>query len=98
MYKDLITYELAENYSQERLLKVAKDIIDNWMKKLPGFIKWEICLNPDGSYTDIVHWSDKESAKNAEKEMSNIPNAIEWMSCYKPGSISSKELKVLQEF
>lgn len=98
MYKDIINYELAENFSQERLLNVAKDIIDNWMKNLPGFIKWEICQNQDGSYTDIVHWESKESAKNAENEMRNIPNAGEWMSCYKPGSINSKSLNVLQEF
>jgi len=98
MYKDIITYELAEDFSQERLLTVAQDIIDNWMKKLPGFMGWEICQNKDGSYTDIVHWKDLASAKAAEKEMANIPNASEWMSCYKPGTIKAQNLNVLKAF
>ena len=98
MYKDIITYRLAENFSEDRLLKVAQDIIDNWMKKLPGFESWEICKNENGDYTDIVCWKDKASAKAAEKEMMNIPNASEWMSCYEKGSIKSQNTSVIQKF
>lgn len=98
MYKDIITYELAENVTQAHLLKVAKQVIDNWMKKQVGFIKWEINTNNAGSYTDIVYWESKEAAKTAEKEMANIPNAADWFACYKQGSISSKNLVAIAEF
>lgn len=98
MYKDLISYELADGVSEEHLLNIAQNIIESWMKKLAGFIKWEICQNKDGSYTDIVHWESIEAAKKAELEMANIPNAGEWMACYKPGSIKSKSINVLQSF
>lgn len=98
MYKDIITYELADNVTQAHLLKVAKQVVDKWMKKQAGFIKWEINTNNTGSYTDIVYWKSKEAAKTAEKEMANIPNAADWFACYKEGTISSKNLARIAEF
>lgn len=55
MYKDLISYELAEGKTQEQLLDVAQRIIVEWMKKLPGFIKWEIHESDNGVFYDIVY-------------------------------------------
>ncbi len=98
MYKDIISYELAEGVSKQHLVKIAGQIVKDWMKNLPGFIKWEIHTNNDGSFTDIVCWKSKEDAKNAEKEMVNIPNASDWYACYKEGTISSKNLTVMAEF
>ena len=98
MYKDIITYTLADHTTKEDLLKIAKQIVNDWMKKQPGFIKWEIHTNNNNSFTDIVYWESQEDAKNAEKEMVNIPNVNEWYGCYKQGSISSKNLYLIAEF
>ena len=97
MYKDIISYQLADNISQEQLLQIAQRVVDEWMKNQPGFIKWEIHTNSDGSYTDIVYWQTKEDAKAAETEMGNIPNGAEWFGCYKEGSISSKNIISIAE-
>ena len=98
MYKDSISYELADGVTQQQLLEVAAQIVNDWMKKLPGFIKWEIHTTNNKTYNDIVYWQSEEAAKNAEKEMANIPNAADWYACYKPGSISSKNLTLLTTF
>ncbi len=98
MYKDIISYELAENVSKEHLLKIAQQIVNDWMKKQPGFIKWEIHNNSDGSFTDIVYWESEQAAKNSEKEMVNIPNASDWFTCYKEGTITSKNLTLIGAF
>lgn len=98
MYKDIITYQLAEGVTQQQLLHVAGQIVEDWMKKLPGFIKWEIHRGQDGQMTDVVYWESKEAAKNGEQEMGNIPNAADWFMCYQPGSISSKNLTLVAEF
>lgn len=92
MYKDIIDYELAENVSEEQLIRVGGQIVEDWMKKLPGFVSWEISKDKDSNYTDIVTWASEEDAKNATKEMANIPNATDWYACYKEGSIKSKNL------
>ena len=98
MYKDIITYQLADGVTEEHLLNVAGQIVESWMTKLPGFIKWEIHKNSTGDYTDIVYWNAKEDAKKAEKEMINIPNANDWYECYKDGSIESNNLEEIGRF
>ena len=54
-YKDVITYELSPQTSEGKMLKIAKQIVENWMKHQYGFIKWEIHSNNDGTYTDVVY-------------------------------------------
>ena len=98
MYKDIISYELAENISREHLLKIAKQIVSDWMKDQPGFMKWEIHTDNNGKYTDLVYWQTENDAKIAEKQMANIPNAADWYNCYKEGTISSKNLLTIAEF
>lgn len=98
MYKDIITYELADNSTEEQLLKIAGQIVKDWMEKQPGFLSWEIHTNNDGSYTDIVYWEDAAAAKKANDNMVNIPNAAAWYGCYKQGSISSKNLSLVSKF
>jgi hypothetical protein len=98
MYKDIINYELAENVSMEQLIKIARDIVDSWMKNQTGFIKWDIHTHKDGSFTDIVYWENEEAAKLAEANMANIPNAGDWYGCYKEGSITSKNLSLVASF
>lgn len=97
-YKDIITYELALGISEQELMHVAKQILDTWMSKQPGFLKWEIHSNLSGGYTDIVYWESKESAKKAEASMKDIPNADEWYKCYKTGSIKSVGLNLIGVF
>ena len=96
MYKDIISYQLE--VTEEHLLRVADQIVESWMTKQPGFIKWEIHKNNTGGYTDIVYWNSKEDAKRAEKEMVNIPNANDWYGCYKDGSIESTNLEEIRRF
>ncbi len=98
MYKDIITYKLADGVTEEHLLNIASQIIETWMRKQPGFIKWEIHKSNAGNYTDIVYWESKADAKTAEKEMANIPNANDWYACYENGSIESKNLEMIGTF
>lgn len=98
MYKDIISYALADGVTKEHLLKVAEEVVNGWMKKQSGFIKWEINSDKEGAFVDLVFWESKEAAKLAEKEMVNIPNASEWFGCYKQGSISSRNIDLIASF
>lgn len=99
MYKDIISYELADGIDEVHLLQVSSEIIESWMSKQTGFIRWEINKNVnDNTYTDIVFWESKEDAKNSEQQMMNIPNAADWMACYKEGSINCLNIEELATF
>lgn len=92
MYKDLLSYKLADGITEDHLIKVSQKIIESWMKNLEGFISWEINKNDEGGYTDIVCWKNKDLAKEAEKKMCEIPNAEEWYNCYEKGSMKAVHL------
>ncbi|MDA7501767.1 hypothetical protein N8482_00670 [Chitinophagales bacterium] len=98
MYRDIISYELAEGVSHDHLLKVAQKVTRDWMKKQPGFMSWKISKAEDGTYCDIVSWTSKEAAKIAEAKMGEIPTATDWFACYKEGTISGKKLVHLGTF
>ena len=98
MYKDIISYELADDVEIDQLISIAKEIVDDWMKNQPGFLKWEIHSNEDGTYTDIVYWKSKEAAKKAELAMVNIAQAADWFDCYKTDTITSKNLTTVASF
>lgn len=98
MYKDIISYQLADGTTEEHLLKIAGEVADSWMKQQPGFIKWEINSNKDGHFTDIVYWESEAAAQKAELAMANIPQSGKWYGCYKPDTIATKKLTQLAEF
>jgi len=99
VFKDIITYELDDGIDEQQLLAVAGEIIDSWMSKQEGFIRWDIHKDTIGDgYTDIVYWETREAAQAAEQQMANIPNAADWFSCYKEGSIGSQNLAQIGSF
>jgi len=99
MFKDIITYELDDDVDEAYLLEIAGEIIESWMSKQPGFIQWDIHKDSIGEgYTDIVYWETREATQEAEQQMGNIPNAADWFSCYKEGSIGSQNLQQLGSF
>ena len=99
MFKDIISYELDDGVDEEHLLKIAGEIIESWMCKQAGFIQWDIHKDAIGDgYTDIVYWETREAAQAAEQQLGNIPNAADWFSCYKEGSIGSQNLKQIGSF
>ena len=98
MYKDVISYRLAENILEDHLLEVAADVLENWMSRQSGFVRWEIHRASDGGYTDIVYWESKDDAGKAQADMVNIPNADDWFSCYEEGSITSNNLYQVATF
>jgi hypothetical protein len=98
MYKDIINYKLADGITEEHLLKVAGQILSEWMKDLDGFLGWEINKNNTGGYTDIVSWESKEAALAANEEMKNIPNSMDWYACYKMETIKSHNVTLLGKF
>ena len=98
MFKDVIRYELAEGISEQHLLRVAQEVFDSWMSKQAGFQAWEISKDQNGEYADLVYWDSEADAKNAQKEMANIPNAAAWFGCYKPDTIKGQRLNLLKRF
>lgn len=60
------------------------------MSKQKGFIKWEIHVDEDGEYFDLVYRESKAAADKANEEMANVPSSEARFACYDMTSINSK--------
>ena len=99
MFKEIVKYELNENIDEEHLLKISAKVIELWLSKQEGFVRWDIHKNTDGpGYTDTLYWNTKADAKAAEESMPTIPNAVEWFFCFKDGSMQVEGLELLGSF
>jgi len=98
LYIDLISYQLAEGVTEHHLREVAERIHNEWMKRQPGFLKWEITKGENGTYTDFVYWESQEAAGESEQRMKDIPNAEEWHACYRFDSIKNQKLYPIAGF
>jgi hypothetical protein len=97
MYIDVISYQLAEGFTEGDLKNAANDILEVWMKKQQGFLGWDINKNNDG-YTDFVFWKDKASADKATVNMKDIPKDHIWTICYNMQTVKSKNLNSIFSF
>lgn len=95
MYKDIISYELAEGITEEHLFEVAEKVYNDWMKNQRGFLGWEINKNSNGSYTDIVMWESKEDNELSNKNMSSMEHSGDWIACYNMSTVKSFNLQRL---
>ncbi len=99
MYIDLIRYNLAAGITSDMLRDAAENILESWMKKQPGFIRWEItCIEEGKPCLDLVYWKDQASAEAATKNMGQIPPDHPWLACYDMTSITSEKTSQLFVF
>ena len=97
MYKEIISYNLAEDKDEIQLQEIAQKIITQWMKHLPGFISWEINKATIG-YSDIVTWESKQHAQQGHVAIKNIDSNLlqEWQSCYGSPTIDMQSLEQIR--
>lgn len=93
MFVDIISYRLALGTSREDMLHAAGSILETWMKKQEGFLRWDIGEAKNGEYIDLVFWKDESSAQKAEQNMKEIPGDHPWLHCYEMSSIQSQKIK-----
>lgn len=98
MYKDLISYSLAQWVTHEQLATIADKVWTDWMSGQEWCVGREINTDNDGGYTDIVYWMSKDAADKAQEAMWNNPHAEAWYACYDMSSISSKGLTAQTTF
>ncbi len=60
---ELVTFRLASGDAQSFV--AANGMINDWLRKQPGFISRRLGQKSDGSWVDVLLWSSDEAAKTA---------------------------------
>lgn len=94
MVIDVIRYKLANGINEDFLKESASNILETWMKKQKGFIKWEINKLEDG-YIDLVYWNSVDDIQLANTKMGEIPKDHNWFKCYDMSSVTAQKAELL---
>jgi hypothetical protein len=81
---ELVQNKLKTDANEDDFLKSLKPVLDNFLKKQPGFQKpWEIYKSEDGTWTEIVsgkQWNTQSKRKTLQFTDLVKSSLITWMN------------------
>ena len=70
---ELAPFRLRDGVTDVELLEAAAAIQRDFLDRQPGFLRRELARGEDGTWTDVVHWSDAGAAHAAMHAAANSP-------------------------
>lgn len=68
------SYSLMPGIDEREFVRAADDAMMA-LRRQHGFLARSIARAEDGSWTEIVHWLDRDSARTASERLATNPNA-----------------------
>jgi len=65
---EVVVFKTIPGFTKQEVIEAAK-AVNPVVEKFNGFISRKLAVNEDGTWTDIVYWTDLESAKQAGEEV-----------------------------
>ncbi len=64
---ELVTFRLARGSGRDFI--DANAMVNDWLRRQPGFVARHLAERDDGSFIDIVFWQDRDAALAASGKM-----------------------------
>jgi len=65
---ELVIFKTKPEFSQKEVIEAA-NAVNPVVKVFKGYISRKLAVSKDGTWTDIVYWTDLESAEHAANEI-----------------------------
>ena len=65
---ELVIFKTKPEFCQKEVIEAA-NAVNPVVKKFKGYISRKLAVSKDGTWTDIVYWTDLESAEHAAQEV-----------------------------
>ena len=66
-------FTLKPGADEATLLRLSKDLQDEFLTKQPGFVRRELVNNGERDYVDLVWWSSMKAATTAMEAVAKSP-------------------------
>lgn len=83
---ELVTFRTTE-IEPERFVAANAEVND-WLRRQPGFVARHLAARDDGSWVDVVLWTDREVATQAATKLMEEIGKCEAMAAIDPQSIA----------
>ena len=75
---ELVLFKIQGNHTDEEIIQAASKL-NEFVKKQPGFISRTLSKAEDGTWKDLVLWTDLESAQKAGEKVMSESCAVDFM-------------------
>lgn len=65
---EIVIFKTKPNFTQKEVTEAA-NAVNSVVEKFKGYISRKLAVSKDGTWTDIVYWTDLESAEHAAQEV-----------------------------
>lgn len=89
---ELVTFRTTE-IEPERFV-AANAEVNNWLRRQPGFVTRHLAAKDDGSWLDVVLWTDREAAMQAAAKLMEEIGKCTAMTAIDPQSIAMSHAAV----
>jgi len=90
---ELVLFKLKEGTDKDRFYQAASDLSEALQTDIPGFIGRTLLHTEDeAEWSDIIHWSNMETAMNAMEQLKSVPAFHTFVSMIDTEEIIMKHL------
>ncbi|MEX0349791.1 MAG: hypothetical protein AB3N15_10250 [Paracoccaceae bacterium] len=86
---EIVTFRLTEGVTADAFLTLSEPI-EAFVRANPGFLRRQLSLGADGSWTDYVVWTDMETAQAVAKTFPEQDFAPALMAAIDPESVKMR--------
>jgi len=86
---ELVTFKTKPGFSQKEVIEAA-NAVNPVVEKFSGYISRKLAVSEVGTWTDIVYWTDLESAEHAAQEVMKSETCQKFF-----GMIDEKSMKFM---
>ena len=91
---EVVSFRLIEGGEDAGFVEAAREVNDV-LRAMPGFLNRRLIKTDDRHWTDIVEWTDLESARHAAEKLHQQPGAQGFCSMIDMGSVAMADHAVL---
>jgi hypothetical protein len=74
-------FKLATGVSEDTMLRAADSVHDNFLRKQPGFVRWELLRGKDGKWVNLLYWKNQASVDQAMPKVEKSPACSAYFKC-----------------
>ncbi|WP_340820067.1 hypothetical protein [Methanolobus sp. WCC4] len=94
---EIVRFRVIAGVNEEEVL-AASNIMMKELGSLDGFIDRELLKKDDGSWMDMLHWKDMDSAIRATEDALKLPLCLEYFKLIDESSMEMEHYSVMQHF
>lgn len=77
---EIVTFHLKDGVERDTFLTQNRNVEQNLVSKMPGFVSRETAVNDDGEVVVVLHWESPEAAQGSMDKFVPAPESQDFQA------------------